>query len=98
MKNSLKKDYIRRHTYKKNELNALLYKAIACNRILPLSKRLKAVKLLDELPNDCRITRIRNRCLFTGRSRGIIKKFKVSRITFRKLAHMGLIPGLRRAT
>lgn len=98
MKHSIKKDYIRRHTYKKNEQEALIYKAIVCNRILPLSKRLIAVKLLDDLPNDSRITRIRNRCLITGRSRGIVKKYKVSRITFRKLVHMGIIPGVRRAT
>lgn len=98
MKHSLKKDLFRRRAFKKEELNALIFKAIACNKILPLSKRILAIQFLNNLPKDSKITRIRNRCLITGRSRGIIRKYKISRITFRKLAHMGLIPGIRRAS
>lgn len=43
-------------------------------------------------------TRKRNRCLITGRSRGVYRKFGVSRIVLRELALKGLIPGMRKAS
>jgi small subunit ribosomal protein S14 len=43
-------------------------------------------------------TRVRNRCAVTGRSRGYMRKFGVSRITFREMALRGEIPGVRKAS
>lgn len=43
-------------------------------------------------------TRIRNRCLYTGRGNGILPEFKMSRMQFRRLADIGKIPGIRRAS
>jgi small subunit ribosomal protein S14 len=43
-------------------------------------------------------TRKRNRCLITGRSRGVYRKFGVSRIVLRELALQGVIPGMRKAS
>lgn len=43
-------------------------------------------------------SKIRNRCILTGRSRGIIKEWQISRIKFKLLADQGLIPGIRRAS
>ncbi len=43
-------------------------------------------------------TRIVRRCEITGRSRGVYRKFRVSRIMLRELAHQGLIPGMRKAS
>ncbi|MDP7030149.1 MAG: type Z 30S ribosomal protein S14 [Phycisphaerales bacterium] len=43
-------------------------------------------------------TRKRNRCLLTGRSRGVYRKFGVSRIMLRQLALEGKIPGMRKAS
>ncbi len=43
-------------------------------------------------------TRKRNRCQITGRSRGVYRKFGVSRIVLRELALRGLIPGMRKAS
>lgn len=43
-------------------------------------------------------TRVRNRCQMTGRSRGIIRRFMVSRITFREMALKGLIPGVTKSS
>ncbi|MBU6358762.1 MAG: 30S ribosomal protein S14 [Chloroflexota bacterium] len=42
--------------------------------------------------------RVRNRCAVTGRARGYMRKFGLSRITFRELALKGEIPGVRKAS
>ena len=42
--------------------------------------------------------RIRNRCALTGRSRGVYRKFKLSRIAFRELAAIGQIPGITKSS
>ncbi len=43
-------------------------------------------------------TRVRNRCAVTGRPRGYMRKFGLSRITFREMALRGEIPGVRKAS
>ncbi|MCC6907565.1 MAG: type Z 30S ribosomal protein S14 [Phycisphaerales bacterium] len=43
-------------------------------------------------------TRKVRRCEITGRARGVYRKFRVSRIMLRELAHQGLIPGMRKAS
>ncbi|MEX1062874.1 MAG: 30S ribosomal protein S14 [Balneolaceae bacterium] len=53
---------------------------------------------LQKLPRDASPTRVRNRCNITGRSRGYISKYGVSRIMFRELALAGKIPGIRKAS
>ncbi|NNE47852.1 MAG: 30S ribosomal protein S14 [Rhodothermales bacterium] len=54
--------------------------------------------LLQKLPRDSSAVRLRNRCSFTGRSRGYIRKFGVSRIVFREMALEGKIPGVRKSS
>jgi small subunit ribosomal protein S14 len=51
-------------------------------------------KKLQKLPRNSSPTRIRNRCSLSGRPRAYIRKFGVSRITFRELALNGKIPGV----
>ncbi len=53
-----------------------------------------AQKKLQKLPRNSSPTRVRNRCNLSGRPRGYIGKFGVSRITFRELALSGKIPGV----
>jgi len=43
-------------------------------------------------------TRKVRRCEITGRSRGVYRKFRISRIMLRELAHKGMIPGMRKAS
>ena len=43
-------------------------------------------------------TRRQNRCEITGRSRGVYRKFRVSRIMLRELALQGMVPGMRKAS
>ena len=53
---------------------------------------------LTKLPRDASQTRVVNRCAFTGRRRGYLRKFGVSRLTFREAALNGLIPGVTKAS
>lgn len=53
---------------------------------------------LQKLPRDASPTRVNNRCSLTGRSRGYIRKYGISRIKFRELALDGKIPGVRKAS
>ena len=53
---------------------------------------------LAKLPRDSSPTRSKMRCQITGRSRAVLRKFKVSRIMLRELALAGYIPGLRKAS
>ena len=53
---------------------------------------------LQKLPRNGAPIRIRNRCQMTGRSRGYVAMFGLSRIAFREMALQGLIPGVRKAS
>jgi len=53
---------------------------------------------LQMLPRDASPTRVRSLCALTGRSRGVYRKFKVSRIKLRELALEGKVPGMRKAS
>jgi small subunit ribosomal protein S14 len=61
-------------------------------------ERYEARMRLQKLPRNGAASRIRNRCQVTGRPRGVYRKFMISRITFREFAHLGLIPGVRKAS
>ena len=53
---------------------------------------------LNKMPRDSSKVRLRNRCQMTGRARGVYRKFKLSRLTFRELALNGFIPGITKAS
>lgn len=53
---------------------------------------------LAKLPRDTSPIRVITRCYLTGRSRGNYKKFGLSRMAFRQLAHKGLLPGVTKAS
>jgi len=53
---------------------------------------------LSRLPRNSNPNRQRNRCKITGRSRGYMRQFGISRITFREMASFGLIPGVKKAS
>lgn len=66
-----------------------------------LRRELKAkgdYEALRKLPRDSSPIRLTNRCQVTGRPRGVIRKFKLSRIVFRELAHKGQIPGVKKSS
>ncbi len=53
---------------------------------------------LQKLPRNSTPIRLRNRCKLTGRPRGYIRQFGISRITFREMALEGKIPGVTKAS
>jgi len=53
---------------------------------------------LDKLPKNASPVRLHNRCKLTGRPRGYMRKFGISRVTFREKASNGLIPGVTKSS
>ncbi|HWL51539.1 MAG TPA: 30S ribosomal protein S14 [Chthoniobacteraceae bacterium] len=53
---------------------------------------------LQQLPRNASPVRCTNRCRATGRRRGFIRRFQLSRITFRELASHGMIPGVTKSS
>jgi len=53
---------------------------------------------LSRIPRNSNPNRLRNRCRITGRPRGYMRQFGVSRITFREMASSGIIPGIKKAS
>lgn len=56
-------------------------------------ERLEAQIKLNKMPRNSSKIRLRNRCQLTGRPRGYLRKFKMSRLCFREMINSGLIPG-----
>ena len=61
-------------------------------------ERLAAQAKLQKMPRDASPSRRRNRCAITGRSRGVYRKFGLSRVKIREVANRGEIPGLTKAS
>lgn len=61
-------------------------------------ERQEARTQLNKMKRDTSPVRLRNRCQLTGRSRGYLRKFKMSRLCFREFSLFGLIPGITKAS
>jgi len=53
---------------------------------------------LQKLPKDASPVRLHNRCKITGRPKGYLRQFGLSRVMFREMANKGLIPGVKKAS
>lgn len=69
-------------------------KKIISSKETSIEDRIMATLKLAEMPRNSSSTRVRNRCLLTGRPRGYHRKFGLSRIALRDLGSSGLIPGI----
>lgn len=58
----------------------------------------EAARKLQDIPANANPIRLHNRCKITGRPRGYIRQFGISRIQFREMASAGLIPGVKKAS
>lgn len=65
---------------------------------VPMDEKMAAVAALCKLPRDSSRVRLRNRCQITGRPRGNYRRFGVSRLMLRQLAHFGELPGVRKSS
>lgn len=76
-------------------------RAKLCAKYAEKRKQLKAegdYAALDKLPKNASPVRLHNRCSLTGRPKGYMRVFGISRIQFREMASKGLIPGVRKAS
>ena len=73
-------------------------KKIIMDRKLSLEERFKAQMKLSKLPRNSSKIRVKNRCEITGRSHGVYRKLKISRIILRKLTLEGKVPGMIKAS
>lgn len=63
-----------------------------------IDEKLAAQEAFAKLPRNSCSTRITRRCELTGRSRAVYRKYGISRIKLRELAHKGYLPGMRKSS
>ena len=81
-----------------HERERLQLRAITRNKILPEIVQQKARNMMSEQPKDACVTRVRNRCVATGRPRGVLREYRLCRMKFRQLADFGMLSGLTRSS
>ena len=68
------------------------------NKLLPEVIQERARQELAAQPRDASVTRVRNRCVLTGRGRGVVTEYGLVRMKFRHLADHGLLSGITRSS
>lgn len=80
------------------ELNYRVARSIFLNQRLPLKLRLHVHRRLNFKFRDASTTRVRNRCILTGRGRGVYRDFGLARFQFKALAAMGYVTGVQQSS
>jgi small subunit ribosomal protein S14 len=93
-KSSIKKNEARIKLAAKHRAKRDRLKAQANDESRPADERMGARLKLAEMPRNGSVTRVRNRCLITGRPRAYYRKLRMSRLALRDLASTGQIPGM----
>ena len=91
---SIQKNNKRKLMVKKFRSKRLSLKKKMNDKNLSMEERFKLQSKINDLPRDGSRVRIRNRCELTGRTRGVYRKFGLSRIKIRELSMAGLLPGV----
>ena len=97
-KSAIQRDLKRRRLISKYANKLAELKAILANPETTDEEFYKAQAKLTKLPKNSSPIRARNRCSITGRPRAHIRKFGLSRITFRELASKGKLPGVTKSS
>ncbi|MEJ4112626.1 30S ribosomal protein S14 [Corynebacterium kroppenstedtii] len=92
-KNEQRKEIVARYAQRRQEL-----KAIIKNPATPDEERMEAQYELNRQPRDASPVRVRNRDAADGRPRGYLRKFGLSRVRVREMAHRGELPGVRKSS
>ena len=92
-KNEKRKEIVARYAERRQEL-----KAIIKNPNVSDEERLEAQFKLNRQPRDAPPVRVRNRDAHDGRPRGYLRKFGLSRVRMRQMAHRGELPGVRKSS
>lgn len=97
-KSAVQRDLKRRRLIEKYAKKRAELKAIMADPETPDDAFYKAQAKLSKLPKNSSPIRSRNRCSVTGRPRAHLRKFGLSRITFRELASRGQLPGVTKSS
>lgn len=92
-KNERRKAIVARNVEKRNELKRIIKSPYSSDE-----QREQAMISLNKMRRDTSPIRVRNRCGLTGRCRGFLRHFGISRLCFRELASTGQIPGVEKAS
>ena len=98
MHKKIKKNIKQRYLFQNLEKKRLILKIISKNFNLKKEIRWKVQQKWFRFNQNSSLTRIKNLCVLTGRSRSIYRLFKMSRIQFRHLASKGLLPNVFKAS
>lgn len=93
-KSSIQKNLKRKLLVKLFKNKRLALKKKMKDKNLSLEEKIKLQSKINDMPRDSSRIRIRNRCELTGRSRGVYRKFGLSRIKIRELSMAGSLPGV----
>jgi small subunit ribosomal protein S14 len=93
VKNEQRAELVKRYAVKRNTLREKIR-----NPKTSVEARAKAYEQLRSLPRNSAEIRLRNRCAMSGRSRGFVRAFGLSRMAMREMALSGLLPGVRKAS
>lgn len=91
------KDVKRRKCVAEYSNERLRINALRKNDILPIELRETADITISKLPRDSSLVRVRERCALTSRPRGVVHKYRLSRIVWRHLADYNKLAGVQRA-
>jgi len=97
-KSSVEKQKKREHIVQINWAKRQKLKEQASNIHSSEEERHAARVAINKMPRNSSPIRLRNRCKLTGRARGYLRQFGLSRLCFREMALMGLIPGITKAS
>jgi small subunit ribosomal protein S14 len=87
---------VARYANKRAELTAVLKSTDMSEEMQ--AKKFEAMMKIQTLPANGSKVRVHNRCGLTGRPRGYMRQFGLSRVTFREMALSGKIPGVKKAS
>tara|TARA_B100000700_G_C14510613_1_gene608424 strand:- start:59 stop:364 length:306 start_codon:yes stop_codon:yes gene_type:complete len=91
---SIQKNLNRKKIVSKFENRRKALKRRVMQKNITMEERFKLQSKLNDLPRDSSNIRVRNRCKITGRTRGVYRKFGLSRIKLRELTMSGMLPGV----
>ena len=93
IRNDNRRKLIERHAKRRDKLRAILKDHNAL-----YEDKMKAQEEMQKLPRDSCKARYRNRCRITGRSRGVYRRFGISRSVLRQLVLNGEVPGVTKSS
>ena len=91
-KNDQRREVVARYAQRRAELKTAVRTGATA------TERAEAQRALQRLPRDASPTRLRNRDVADGRPRGHLRKFGLSRVRFRQMAHAGELPGVTKSS